>query len=163
MEARITDIKKGGKGSPGELVGELHSDATLGQININTPFGIYGAMDLLGVSKINHEMIPIALQDQVHEGPATIYSNVDLEIKPYDVFIENVNRFSNDETKGMVIRITDPTLLRKTNGIVQGMSGSPIIQNEKLIGAVTHVFVQDPSKGYGIFIENMLRQENNIK
>ena len=163
MEARIIDIKKGGKGSPGELVGELHSGVTLGQIKINTPYGIYGAMDLMGVSKMTNDKMPIALQDQVHEGPAIIYSNVDSEIKPYDVFIESVNRFSNDETKGMVIRITDPTLLRKTNGIVQGMSGSPIIQNEKIIGAVTHVFVQDPSKGYGIFIENMLRQENNIK
>jgi len=162
MEARITDIKKGDRGSPGELVGELRSGATLGQIKINTPYGIYGAMDLVGVSKITHDKIPIALQDQVHEGPAVIYSNVDSEIKQYDVFIENVNRFSNDETKGMILRITDPTLLHKTNGIVQGMSGSPIIQNNKLIGAVTHVFVQDPSKGYGIFIENMLRQENNV-
>jgi stage IV sporulation protein B len=163
MEARITDIKKGGRGSPGELVGELHSDATLGQIKINTPYGIYGTMDLMGVNKISHEKMSIALQNQVREGPAVIYSNVDSEIKKYDIFIESVNRFSNDETKGMVLRITDPALLRKTNGIVQGMSGSPIIQNDRLIGAVTHVFVQDPTKGYGIFIENMLRQENNIE
>jgi stage IV sporulation protein B len=163
MEARITDIKKGGRGSPGELVGELHANTTLGQIKINTPYGIYGTMDLMGVNRISHEKIPIALQNQVREGPAVIYSNVDSEIKEYDIFIESVNRFSNDETKGMVLRITDPALLRKTNGIVQGMSGSPIIQNDKLIGAVTHVFVQDPTKGYGIFIENMLRQENNIE
>ena len=162
MEARITDIKKGDKGSPGELVGELHSDVTLGSIKINTPYGIYGSMDLMGVNKLVNEKIPIALQDQVHEGPAVIYSNVDSEIKQYDVYIENVNRFSNDETKGMILRITDPALLRKTNGIVQGMSGSPIIQDGKIIGAVTHVFVQDPTKGYGIFIENMLRQENNL-
>ncbi|MDR2648792.1 MAG: SpoIVB peptidase [Clostridiales bacterium] len=162
MEARVTDIKKGSKGSPGELVGELHSNATLGQIKLNTPYGIYGAMDLTGVSKITHKKLPIAMQDQVHEGPAVIYSDVDSEIREYDVYIENVNRFSNDETKGMVLRITDPALLRKTNGIVQGMSGSPIIQNDKVIGAITHVFVQDPAKGYGIFIENMLHEENNI-
>ena len=162
MEAHITNIKKGDKGSPGELVGELHADVTLGNIKINTPYGIYGSMDLMGVNKLTNEKIPIALQDQVHEGPAVIYSNVDTEIKQYDVYIENVNRFSNDETKGMILRITDPALLRKTNGIVQGMSGSPIIQDGKIIGAVTHVFVQDPTKGYGIFIENMLRQENNI-
>jgi len=162
MEARITEIKKGDKGSPGELVGELHAETTLGKIKINTPYGIYGTMDLMGVNKLTNEKLPIALQDQVHEGPAVIYSNVDSEIKQYDVYIENVNRFSNDETKGMILRITDPALLRKTNGIVQGMSGSPIIQDGKIIGAVTHVFVQDPAKGYGIFIENMLRQENSI-
>jgi len=162
MEAQITDIKKGDKGSPGELVGVLHSDVTLGNIKINTPYGIYGSMDLMGVNKLTAQKMPIALQDQVHEGPAVIYSNVDSEIKQYDVYIENVNRFSNDETKGMVLRITDPALLRKTNGIVQGMSGSPIIQDGRIIGAVTHVFVQDPTKGYGIFIENMLRQENNL-
>ena len=162
MEANITDIKKGNKGSPGELVGMLNSDVTLGQIRINTPYGIYGSMDLMGINKLTTEKMPIALQDQVHEGPAVIYSNVDSEIKQYDIYIESVNHFSNDETKGMVLRITDPALLRKTNGIVQGMSGSPIIQDGKVIGAVTHVFVQDPTKGYGIFIENMLRQENNI-
>jgi len=163
MEARITDIKKGGRGAPGELVGELHSNATLGQISINTPYGIYGTMDLLGRNRIAREKMPVGLQSQVREGPAVIFSNVDSEINQYDVFIESVNRFSNDETKGMVLRITDPALLRKTNGIVQGMSGSPIIQNGKVIGAVTHVFVQDPTKGYGIFIENMLRQESNVE
>ena len=163
MEAQITDIKKGDKGSPGELVGELHADVTLGNIKVNTPYGIYGSMYLLGVNKLTAKKMPIALQDQVHDGPAVIYSNVDSEIKQYDVYIENVNRFSNDETKGMVLRITDPALLRKTNGIVQGMSGSPIMQDGKIIGAVTHVFVQDPTKGYGIFIENMLRQENSLK
>jgi len=162
MEARITDIKKGDKGSPGELVGELHADVILGNIIVNTPYGIYGTMDLTGVNKLTNAKMPIALQDQVHEGPAVIYSNVDSEIKQYDVYIESVNRFSNDETKGMILRITDPALLRKTNGIVQGMSGSPIVQDGKLIGAVTHVFVQDPTKGYGIFIENMLQQENNL-
>ncbi|MDR3240148.1 MAG: SpoIVB peptidase [Clostridiales bacterium] len=162
MEARVTEVRKGGKGSPGELVGDLQGGVTLGQVKINTPYGIYGTMDIVGVSKISHEKMKIGLQDQVHEGPAVIFSNVDSEIKPYDVFIESVNHFSNDETKGMVLRITDPALLRKTNGIVQGMSGSPIIQDEKVIGAVTHVFVQDPTKGYGIFIENMLKQEKNI-
>ncbi|MDR1913834.1 MAG: SpoIVB peptidase, partial [Clostridiales bacterium] len=136
---------------------------TLGEIKINTPFGIYGTMDLLGLSKVTAHKMPIALQDQVREGPAQIFSNVDSDIQPYDVFIESVNRFSNDDTKGLVLRITDPALLRRTNGIVQGMSGSPIIQNDKIVGAVTHVFVQDPSKGYGIFIENMLRQEKKIE
>jgi len=158
MEAHITAIKKGDKGSPGELVGELHSEVTLGSIKANTPYGIYGSMDLMGVNKLVNKQMPIALQDQVHEGPAVIYSNVDSEIKQYDIYIENVNRFSNDETKGMILRITDPALLRKTNGIVQGMSGSPVIQNGRLIGAITHVFINDPTQGYAIFIEWMLPQ-----
>jgi stage IV sporulation protein B len=162
MEANITDVKKGGKGEPGELVGVLQSKSVLGDIKVNTPYGIYGFIDISGMGKITHEKMSIGLQDQVHEGPATIYSDVDDEIKEYDVFIESVNRFSNDETKGMVIRITDPSLLRKTNGIVQGMSGSPIMQDGKIIGAVTHVFVRDPTKGYGIFIENMLKQERTL-
>lgn len=162
MEAKITDVKKGSKGSPGELVGELYESTSLGEVKLNTPFGIYGTMDLQGIGKLEKEKKAIALQDQVHEGPAKIYSDVDDEVIEYDVFIESLNRFSNDDTKGLVLRITDPTLLHKTNGIVQGMSGSPIIQNDKVIGAVTHVFVQDPTKGYGIFIENMLKQERKI-
>jgi stage IV sporulation protein B len=85
------------------------------------------------------------------------------EVREYDIYIESVNRFASDDTKGMVIRITDPALIKLTNGIVQGMSGSPILQNGRLIGAVTHVFVQDPTKGYGIFIENMIRQDVTMK
>jgi stage IV sporulation protein B len=162
MEAQITNVKKGGKGDPGELKGVLHSKSSLGEIKANTPYGIYGFIDIAGMSKIGHEKMPVGLQDQVHEGPATIYSDVDDTIKEYDVFIESVNRFTNDETKGMVLRITDQSLLRKTNGIVQGMSGSPIIQDGRIIGAVTHVFVRDPTKGYGIFIENMLKQEKML-
>jgi stage IV sporulation protein B len=162
MSAKITDVKKGGKGDPGELVGVLQNKSVLGDIKANTPYGIYGFIDIAGMSKIGHEKMSIGLQDQVHEGPATIYSDVDDVIREYDVFIESVNRFTNDETKGMVLRITDPALLRKTNGIVQGMSGSPIIQDGKIIGAVTHVFVRDPTKGYGIFIENMLKQEKTL-
>ena len=84
------------------------------------------------------------------------------EVKEYDIEIENVNRYSKNESKGMIIKITDKELLSKTGGIVQGMSGSPIIQNGKIVGAVTHVFVNEPTKGYGIFIENMLKQESTI-
>jgi len=161
--ASISAIKKGGKGSPGELTGELNTGEVLGQITVNTPYGIYGYMEIPGIMKMKSEKLPIGMQYQIHEGPAVIYSDVDNSVKKYDVFIESVNRYSNDETKGMVLRITDPALLRKTNGIVQGMSGSPIIQDGKVIGAVTHVFVQDPAKGYGIFIENMLKAAKNVK
>ncbi|MCL2420764.1 MAG: SpoIVB peptidase [Defluviitaleaceae bacterium] len=158
--ARITNVKKGARGTPGELVGEIQVGNVLGQIKTNSPFGIYGVMSQPLPSNIPLEPVRVAKQDQIEEGPAIIRTNVaDSEVRDFAINVESVNRFSTDETKGMVIRITDPELLAITGGIVQGMSGSPILQNGKIIGAVTHVFVQDPTKGYGIFIENMIRHE----
>ena len=94
------------------------------------------------------------------EGEAYILSNIlGNEVRSYQVMIKKVSRYTSEPAKGMVIQITDPALLEMTNGIIQGMSGSPIIQNGKLVGAVTHVFIQDPTKGYGIFIENMINNE----
>lgn len=162
-DSKITSVKKGKKGEPGELIGSILSENIFGNIKTNTPYGIYGTMS----NKINKnfpsETMTIGLQQEVHEGKAVIRSNIlGGEIKEYEIDIQSVNKFSNDDSKGMIIKIVDPILLENTNGIVQGMSGSPIIQDGKLIGAVTHVFVQDPTKGYGIFIENMLKQENKI-
>ena len=160
--AQIISIKKGIKGTPGELIGEIQASNILGQINTNSPFGIYGIMATPLPSNIPRETMRVAKQDQIKEGPATIRTNVvNSEVRDFEINIENVNRFSTDDTKGMVIRITDPGLLKLTGGIVQGMSGSPILQNGKIVGAITHVFVQDPTKGYGIFIENMIRQEQS--
>jgi len=162
MDSKIVTVKKGKKGGPGELIGEIAQDASIGRIVSNTELGLYGYMTS-PPDALPQERMPIALQNEIHEGPATIRANVSgKEIKEYDVYIESVNRYSADEAKGMVIRITDQELIAKTNGIVQGMSGSPILQNGKIVGAVTHVFVQNPLKGYGIFIENMLRQERGI-
>jgi len=161
MESRIVSIQKGKKGGPGELVGEIAKDKVIGRITANTPLGLYGQMT--SGAKLSEERMRIALQNEIHEGPAKIRATVSgRETKEYDVYIESVNRHSADEAKGMVIRITDTELIAKTNGIVQGMSGSPIVQDGKFVGAVTHVFVQNPHKGYGIFIENMLRQERSI-
>lgn len=158
--ADITGIKKGARGTPGELIGEINPSEPLGQIKTNSPFGIYGIMNENSFHTKSPYTVRIAKQDQIEEGPATIRTNVvGDEVREYAIYIENVNRFSTDDTKGMVIRITDPELLKLTGGIVQGMSGSPILQNGQLVGAVTHVFVQDPTKGYGIFIENMIRQD----
>ncbi len=163
MRSDITDIKKGQKGIPGELIGEIKNGEILGNVQNNSAFGIFGFMDVSASSVFPGERLKIGSQDRVHVGPATIRSNIEGDrIDEFDVFIESVNKYSSDNTRGMIIRITDPKLLAKTGGIVQGMSGSPIIQDGKLIGAVTHVFIQDPSKGYGIFIENMLNQERNI-
>jgi len=163
IAARITSVKKGTKGAPGELVGEIDSRDVLGRVLTNSAVGIYGILDRAPPTTMEGTPMPIAKQDQIQEGPASLRSNVAGNIvRDFEIYIENVNRFSSDDTKGMVIRITDPELLELTGGIVQGMSGSPIIQNGRLVGAVTHVFVQDPTKGYGIFIENMIRQDTSV-
>lgn len=163
-KANGLSVIKGERGNPGEILGDIKYGKKIGNIKLNNEFGIYGTLDLATIrSNIPDEQLSIALKNEIHEGPAYIRSNIeDGNIKNYDVYVESVNRLSIDSSKGMIIRITDRKLLNKTNGIVQGMSGSPIIQDNKLIGAVTHVFVKEPSKGYGIFIENMLKQEELI-
>lgn len=159
-ESEITSVKKGKRGTPGELTGAIMDQGVIGSIEMNSPYGIYGKVDEEQVHSLPNTPMPIGLQHEIHEGPAVIRSNVSgKKVEEYEIYIQSVNRFSNDDSKGMVLRITDARLLNRTNGIVQGMSGSPIIQDGKLIGAVTHVFVQEPAKGYGIFIENMLKQE----
>lgn len=161
MEANIIDIKMGEKGSPGELVGNIKKDEEIGKITNNTSVGIYGKItdeDFFN----DREAIPVGLKDSVEIGPAKILCNIDsTDVEEYDIEIESINKYNIDNSKSMVIKITDKRLLDKTNGIIQGMSGSPIIQNGKIIGAVTHVFVNEPSKGYGIFIENMIAIEQN--
>ena len=100
--------------------------------------------------------VPVALKQDIKLGPATIYCQIDSEVREYKIEIERIELGRTNDNKGLVIRVTDDELLKKTGGIVQGMSGSPIMQDGKLIGAVTHVLVNDPTRGYGIFIENML-------
>lgn len=158
MPSTVTSVKKGIRGVPGELEGSVETGRILGTVVTNSPSGIYGTLDDdMRAEFITRKPVPIALRSQIQEGPATILTNVSGQtVNEYDIYIENVNRFTADETKGMVIRITDPELLNITGGIVQGMSGSPILQNGRLVGAITHVFVQDPTKGYGIFIESMM-------
>jgi len=161
MPSTVTSVVKGARGAPGELEGKVDTTRDFGQISINSPSGIYGRLDTAAQEQIvTREPIPIALRSHIKEGPATILTGVSAnEVQEFEIYIESVNRFTTDETKGMVIRITDPKLLEITGGIVQGMSGSPILQNGRIVGAVTHVFVQDPTKGYGIFIENMIQSE----
>lgn len=162
-QSSIIDVKKGEKGEPGALTGNVGRDLVLGSIAINTEVGIYGTVEDGKQSYFTGKKLPIALQQDIQEGKASILSNIEgEEVKEYDVEIESVNRYSKNESKGMVIKITDEELLSKTGGIVQGMSGSPILQNDKIVGAVTHVFVNEPTKGYGIFIENMLKAEKTI-
>lgn len=157
-EAVLTEIVKGQKGAPGELSGRLETEEVLGEIKKNTEIGIYGNTDQTAV--FTGKSYPVASQTEIHTGDAVILSNIEGdEVKSYDIEIEKISRFGSDASKGLVVHITDEELLEKTGGIVQGMSGSPILQDGKLVGAVTHVFVQDPTRGYGIFIENMLEEE----
>ncbi len=152
--AQLTDIVKGEKGVPGELEGFIAADEVLGDITKNTEIGIFGDAK---TAAFTGDSYPIGVQTEVEENKATILSNIAGDtVIPYEIEIEQVNHFAKDNNKGMVIHVTDERLLEQTGGIVQGMSGSPIMQNGKLIGAVTHVFVNDPTRGYGIFIENML-------
>lgn len=158
----ITAIRKGEPGVPGELKGiiEYTPKNVLGTIENNTSLGIFGTLNKRGEILFRNEAIPIAYQNEIYEGKAVILSNIiEDRVEPYEVYIKKVARYTSEPAKGMVIQITDSRLLDRTNGIVQGMSGSPIIQNGKLVGAVTHVFIQDPTKGYGIFIENMINNE----
>ncbi len=156
-----TDIKaviKGEDGSPGELAGVIRyqQDKILGEISDNTELGIFGTLTSELEELSGCEAIDVAYKQEVETGTASILSAVSGEIKEYEIEIEKLNLNSSDANKSMVIRVTDPELLEITGGIVQGMSGSPILQNGRIVGAVTHVFVNDPTKGYGIFIENML-------
>jgi stage IV sporulation protein B len=129
----------------------------MGTVTANNARGIFGQLDEALIDSLPADALPVASRAQVQPGRATILTNaVGDTVQAFDIVIENVNRFAADETKSMVIRITDPALLDVTGGIVQGMSGSPILQDGRIVGAVTHVFVQDPTKGYGIFIEYMV-------
>lgn len=159
VESNILTVKKGTKGNPGELKGVLIEDSgVLGTIVKNSHYGIYGTLDDAALDKFPNVKYPIALRNDIKVGPATILANIDgKKVEEYSIEIEKVSRKSANGLKGMVIRVTDDRLLEATGGIVQGMSGSPILQDGKLVGAVTHVLVNDPARGYGILIEWMIK------
>ena len=154
----IVGIKKGKSGTPGELSGIIqYGDSTrIGSIMQNTGLGIHGVLNGKLKWLETGECYEVRYKQDIRTGSAFIVSSVSGESKKYEVMVESVDYSGKEENKGILIRVTDPELLELTGGIVQGMSGSPIIQDGKLIGAVTHVLVNDPTKGYGIFIEKML-------
>ncbi|MFD2637393.1 SpoIVB peptidase [Piscibacillus salipiscarius] len=156
----ITSINKGKNGTPGEKKARFSmDDDSLGTISINSDYGIFGKLNNESILKNHNDPIPVAKSNEVKEGKAKILTVVeDDEVKSFDIEIISSVPSKNPETKGMVIKITDPELLKKTGGIVQGMSGSPIIQDGKLVGAVTHVFLNDPTSGYGVHVEWMLNE-----
>jgi stage IV sporulation protein B len=160
VRSTVTSIEKGSNGDPGEKLARFSSDREIvGNIQKNSPFGIFGEMVKDLKNGVMDKPLPIALSHQVKEGPAKILTVVDNDrVEEFDIEIVSTIPQKFPATKGMVIKVTDPKLLKKTGGIVQGMSGSPIIQDGKLIGAVTHVFVNDPTSGYGVHIEWMLNE-----
>lgn len=157
-QAQILGIQKGAKGSPGELSGLIRYEPgkIIGSIETNSKNGIYGHFTGDRKSPIFLKKMPVGYKQEVTEGEASILCCVEDEVKEYQAEITKIDMNHSDTNKSFVIRVTDPKLLSITGGIVQGMSGSPVLQNGKIIGAVTHVFVQDSTSGYGIFIENMM-------
>ncbi|HFE9684650.1 SpoIVB peptidase [Clostridium perfringens] len=164
LNSSIISIKKGVKGNPGELRGIFSSDKKpIGNVTGNTQCGIFGSMNTENLKNINNKTYKVGWRDEIQPGPAQIITTIDEEgPKLYDIEIVKLTKQESISTKSMVIKITDERLLEKTGGVVQGMSGSPIIQNDKIIGAVTHVLVNKPEIGYGIYIEWMLKDAKII-
>ncbi|HHV96655.1 MAG TPA: SpoIVB peptidase [Clostridiaceae bacterium] len=160
IESSILEIKKGEDGIPGEIKGIFNEfKDNLGVVHVNSSLGIYGTLHPHVLNELPGRYYPIAVKTEVKEGPASILANIkDDEVVEYSIEIQKVSLKPENGSKGMVIKITDEKLLNETGGIVQGMSGSPIIQNGKIVGAVTHVLINDPTRGYGIFIENMIKK-----
>ena len=153
-QAELTGIVKGQKGKAGELTGKLDLQGKVAEIEKNTETGIYGSAEEVFSAG---EAMPTADRKEIKEGKALILSDLGGKgICSYEIKIEDIREKDSKDHKDMTIRITDERLLQLTGGIVQGMSGSPIIQDGKLVGAVTYVMLNEPSRGYGIFIENML-------
>ncbi|WP_010166212.1 SpoIVB peptidase [Candidatus Epulonipiscium viviparus] len=166
MEAEIDGIKKGEAGVPGEISGIIDTAdaASLGSVANNTNCGIFGIMDENDIEQVTKETVQVATSSEVEEGEAVILADLTGEgVRSYDVKIQKIAKHISEPSKGMIVKIIDEELLNITKGIIQGMSGSPIIQNDKIIGAISHVFVNDPTTGYGIFIENMLKTAENIE
>ncbi|HNR03456.1 MAG TPA: SpoIVB peptidase [Bacillota bacterium] len=159
IKSKIASIQKAKKTVPGELVGVFYdSEDEYGIIYKNTSFGIYGKLSKKQKPE-RTKPVSIGLNSQIKEGPAKILTTIEgNKVEEFDIEIQKAMRQRNSESKSMIIRITDEKLIEKTGGIVQGMSGSPIIQDNKLVGCVTHVLVNDPTKGFGISIEWMLKE-----
>ena len=158
VPARIFDVTKGESGNPGELKGSFEP-GTLGQLLQNGQNGLYGQLTTYPIGRT----LPVASRQQVHKGTAQLLTTIDgTEAKLYEVQIEQIRYGGMHTVRNMVVRVTDRRLLEQTGGIVQGMSGSPLIQDGALVGAVTHVLVDDPTRGYAIFAENMLETAQSV-
>lgn len=156
-KAHILDVSKGSVGNPGELRGSIfyNEENLLGSIEQNEPCGIFGYVD---ASEQPERRVPVTLKQDIELGEASILCDIGDGVEEFGVEIQEISLNQKEVNKSFIIHVTDPKLLKATGGIVQGMSGAPILQNGSLVGAVTHVFVNDPTKGYGIFAETMLEK-----
>ena len=159
-QTEIISIQKGTAGHPGEMTGMIvySDDRILGDITSNSVRGIFGKCNDKALALGTEEAMPIGLKQEIRKGPAQILCTVDGTTRYYDIEITDIHLDHDNVNRGIELKVTDSDLIALTGGIVQGMSGAPIIQNGKFVGAVTHVLVQDSTRGYGIFIENMLEQ-----
>ena len=157
---KLTKIKKGKAGAPGEIGGVVYfgKKSHIGTLDCNSNLGIYGQLDSDELSEYAAEdtYYPVAGKDEIHTGSAQMISEISGKLEKYNLEITNIDKKAKDTNKGMELKVTDDRLIELSGGIVQGTSGSPIIQDGKIIGAVTHVFVDDPTGGYGICIDEML-------
>lgn len=157
MKATVSDVKKGLSGKPGELHGVFDLQHDLGTLYANTQQGIFGTLEDQELAKTG-KAVEIASRDQVHTGKATILSNIAGDtVEEYEIEILTLYPENDGDTRNLMLQVTDPRLLEATGGIVQGMSGSPILQDGRLVGAVTHVLINEPTQGYGILAENMVK------
>ena len=165
ITTKVISITKGVEGTPGKMQGTINNQKNIGKIYKNTIFGIYGTVD--NISALNMQAskeMEVALREEIHLGKAKILSSLDSDtVTEYEIEIEKIYTNNDYDNKSMLIKVTDERLLEKTGGIIQGMSGSPIIQNDKFIGAVTNVLVNDPKQGYAIFGDLMLKQSKEVK
>lgn len=164
VTTNILSIVKGEKGAPGEIRGTIENGVSFGNIYKNTKYGVYG--NVLNKSRLevnSAEEMEVALRNEIKTGKAQILCELqDGKIERYEIEIQKLFINNNEDNKSMVIKVTDKRLIEKTGGIIQGMSGAPIIQNEKFVGAVTHVLVNDPTIGYGVFADIMIKQLKEV-
>lgn len=165
ITTKILNITKGEVGTPGKIQGTIDNQTNIGTISKNTKFGIYGKVDNLSSINIDKSKeMDVALRDEIKHGKATILCSLDNQTpQEYEIEIEKIFKDNNYDNKSMQIKVTDERLLNKTGGIIQGMSGSPIIQNGKFVGAITHVLVNNPQEGYGVFADIMLKKASEIE
>ena len=164
VTTNILSIVKGEKGAPGEIRGTIENGVSFGNIYKNTKYGVYG--NVLNKSRLevnSAEEMEVALRNEIKTGKAQILCELqDGKIERYEIEIQKLFINNNEDNKSMVIKVTDKRLIEKTGGIIQGMSGAPIIQNGKFVGAVTHVLVNDPTIGYGVFADIMIKQLKEV-
>ena len=163
VTSKVISLKKGSNDSPGEIKGTIVNQQTIGNVTKNTQFGVYGMLNNLTALNIDSsKKIKVALRDEIQIGNAKILCALDDSnvSKEYSIEIEKIYKENDYNNKSMLIRVTDEELLDKTGGIIRGLSGAPIIQNDKFVGAVTNVLVSNPEIGYAIFADLMIKQIN---